>query len=389
MYHDIFSQLGGDIEKISAECVKFGSGAQHGQEFLNCSSEGRSIIVTYDSGWYLVGKSLKDNTTSKEVTCFSFDNGLPFLPALEKLLLSVSDAKRVAVIGNQSLALYCAHFLKDASICFIPTDFNFCAFYNLILSGRTDCRLIIDGKLLIGKKNIAASGVKSILSKNIILLEDAVNRAIGGYFVNNNWQNILKSAIECALKYFETQNVYYIIRGQLFAQAAVYLSGIGNPSEMAAAVLENFANLSEVGEREYFAYKMLVRIYLVYFSNDSSFLIKKGGELLQTEEINRLFPFVANKIINKMPQWVYDDKKVKQYKANAIKEDVLKKIKEQEGLFERHAQMLRKIYAGRKYTVEHYTVKQRALALNLLPLLSNECGALWLVFADGVLEYIS
>ena len=54
---------------------------------------------------------------------------------------------------------------------------------------------------------------------------------------------------------------------------------------------------------------------------------------------------------------------------------------------ESEAQILKKEFGGKKYTVEHYSTKQRATALTLAPyLIKKEC-AYKLLFASGITEY--
>ncbi|MBR4419627.1 MAG: hypothetical protein IKT32_01990, partial [Clostridia bacterium] len=105
-------------------------------------------------------------------------------------------------------------------------------------------------------------------------------------------------------------------------------------------------------------------------------------------ELQKIFPFLPKKHQTVAPFCAFDIKKAEEYKQIILKDGkIIDLIKTQIANLDENAKLLKKEYGGRKYSVEHYSLKQRAKALSLAPYITSEFSIFHLLFASGLTQY--
>ena len=369
--------------------LRFGSSLETvSKELLTNSVKG---LLCYEKGWYEVGKSIKDLFSSQGITAFCLEEEVPFLQTAPKLLNSISNLQELVVIGDEQLALFALDYCVSTNIkiVYIPLDFEFSCYLLRILN-NTNHLLILDENLLSAcGKNKIADGIRCVLSKKIFFIEMLVNQSICGLLPSEKADFYLKEGLKQLKNYLALKQLKNLIFALVSVTVGEYFSGCGNIATSASEILLKFQKLSLKGEREYLLYKMVLRAYELYFVNDTSFTLSLPGVVVEENEINNLF---ANEYIKKqitLPPYLYDLKKIEEYKKVIVaNENLLSLIKQQLAQIEEDNAMLKRQYGGRKYSVEHYNAKQRSKALYLAPYITEKPTAFHLLFASGFTQYL-
>ena len=355
------------------------------------SQNSQKAILCYEKGWYELGKSIKDLFGGQNLACFCLDEEIPFLQSAPKLLNSVNNLQELIVIGDEQLALFALDYClkSSARVTYIPLDFEFSSFLLRALENNNNLLIIDENLLSACGKNKVADGIRCVLSKKIFFVEMLVNQSIAGLFDCKRAENCLNEGLKELKSYLATRSLEKLILALLYVTASEYLSGCGNIASSASIILLKMQNLSLKGEREYLLYKMILRSYELYFTNDTSFTLSLPGVVVEENEINALF---ANEYIKKqiaLPDYLYDIKRIEEYKSKiTANKELLKVIKQQLEQIEEDSAMLKRQYGGRKYSVEHYNAKQRSKALYLAPYITEKPTAFHLLFASGFTQYL-
>ena len=348
-------------------------------------------LLCYEKGWYEIGKSIKDLFTSQNITAFCLEEEMPFLKSAPKLLNSVKNLQELVVIGDERLALFALDYCASTNIkmVYIPLDFEFSCYLLHILDNRNHLLILDENLLSACGKNKIADGIRCVLSKKIFFIEMLVNQSIEGLLPSEKADFYLKEGLKELKNYLALKKLDKLISALVLVTVGEYLSGCGNIASSASQILLRMQKLSLNGEREYLLYKMVLRAYELYFANDTSFTLSLPGVVVEEGEINSLF---ANEYIKKqitLPPYLYDLKKIEEYKEKIVaNENLLKLIKQQLAQIEEDSAMLKRQYGGRKYSVEHYNAKQRSKALYLAPYITQKPTAFHLLFASGFTQYL-
>ncbi|MBR3864425.1 MAG: hypothetical protein IKJ19_04870 [Clostridia bacterium] len=358
------------------------------------NDDGAIINLCFNSGWFALAGNIKGVLGAREVISFCLNDGKLDENELDVLLSSVTSVGTVIVTGSEELAmLVCKKYqAKKVKIIYLPLDFNYEFFIKHALE-IVDNRVVLLDEKILAKCNRSAfvDCVRRILARKILSVEIAVNQAITGDKDKKQIENILDESKKYLQKYLQTHLIVYLVISHLLSIVYEHLSGVEYIPSVAGEVLAKLNySLSLRGEREYLIYKMILRLYKFYFTNDTSFLLKRCGIAIQEEQINKLMSdcclldyslpktaYLSDNEIDAIKQKIYKDKKVIELLDNYLLE------------LENEAQILKKEFGGRKYTVEHYNAKERAIALNLTPYLIKNKTAYELLFASGIIEYFA
>ena len=354
-------------------------------------NDGVKVVLCFDAGWYFIGKNIKDLLSEKyKVISFSLEQHAHFEECVNKLLSSVSNIEEVIVIGSEELALFAVNYLNNSGrVIYIPLDFDFSEFIVRSLDLKSKHLVFLDENLL-NKcyKNKFADGARHVLSKKLVLVEMLINEHIEALLPNNEAKNLLTSAIGDVYKYFTNHSLELLVTAIIKASVAEQKAGVSSIPTLASTILFKSENLSLKGEREYLFYKMVLRAYGMFFTNNTDCTISLPGILLEQEEIAKLFPLEYKGMLAKLPNYLYDVEKTKRLKQAVCESSpVLDEINKQLSQIERDTALIKNEYGGRKYTVELYNQKQRAKALSLAPYIAKKPTAFHLLFAQGLTKY--
>ena len=358
---------------------------------LNLNPNGVKVLLCFDQGWFSVGKQIKDELSKKqEVISFSLEENAHFEECVNKLLSSVFNIEEIIVIGSEELALFAVNYLNNSGrVIYIPLDFDFSEFIVRSLDLKSNHLVFLD-KNLLNKcyKNKMADGARHVLSKKLVLVEMLINEHIGALLPNNEAKNLFASALGDVYKYFTNHSLELLVTAIIKASVAEQKAGVSSIPTLASAILFKSENLSLKGEREYLFYKMVLRAYGMFFTNNTDCTISLPGVLLEQEEIAKLFPFEYKEMLAKLPEYLYDNEKTALLKKKICENSaVISEINKQLSQIEKDAELIKNEYGGRKYTVELYNLKQRAKALSLAPYIAKKPTAFHLLFAQGLTKY--
>lgn len=384
-------------ENILSGVVRFFNNLSIAQNFDNDEKnslfnggEGEHVLLAFDSGWYAVGKEIKENFgNDRDIVAFCLTDGDPYEDSAEKMLLSVKNPRSLIVIGNENLALKAMTILKDIPICFVATDFDFCLILSdMIKSGNKNNMLIADSDRL---KNISKSrifsGAKSVLSKKILFVEICVNRLIDGLNEFSDTKICLERGQYFLKVFFNSHDIKDLITAQIYSSFALAFCDLGYIPAIAAYLLEKQGSFCEKGESEYLVCKMLIRLYRLYISENHDYIIKNGG-INQTAILKEILKPSKNEDF-KYENIDFTDERLNEIKKILVGDkDIIKLLDSFENDFDTECEELKKLYAGKKYTVENYSKKQRIAALKSSPFLTTGFCLLKLIFSDGILEYM-
>ena len=352
---------------------------------------GNVINICFDSGWFSLAGKIKSYLLEHNVINFSLNDNKPFINDLQVLLSSVKEVSTVIVTGSEDLALAVSKFYlnKSVKVIYLPLDFNYEFFLKNSLENANNNLVILDESLLAKcNRSAFADCVRRIFARKIFRVEIAVNRAINQDNNLKQAENQLNESEIYLQKYLDTHLIVYLVIAHLKSIIFESITNIEYLPLVTGEILNKLnANFSLRGEREYLVYKMLLKLYRFYFSNDTSFILKNCGIASQEEELNKLMGDCVL-LDYSLPQIVYNENEINSIKQKIVKDiNIINLIDNLISELENEAQILKKEFGGKKYTVEHYSTKQRATALTLAPYLIKKDCAYKLLFASGILEY--
>lgn len=360
------------------------------EKCLNLLSEenGEILIFTFDKGYYAVGKRVKDVLiqNGKKVSCFCLDYGANLNGVLKKILSEIGDFSTVIAVDNLNLAVNLKSLICDKTqFIYLPLDFEFGAF--LCERFCKNSKVIFDKTVFNNlKKNKILSGIKSVLAKRIITAEMCVYQLIDGFFDENELLLAFEEGQENLRKYFKKADVKLLLLSQCYCSCLISKLPVSFNPLYCSLVAGKLCDSADESDLEFTFYKILLKIYYLYLNNNIDFIAKLPDIISEKKQLEKL-GFTVRESFH---DYLFNLQKTSAIKSKLLSDNNLKDIiLEQINLNASVEKTFKKIYAGRKYTVEHYGEKERAKSISLALLLSDKNSLLKVIWADGVLQYFN
>ena len=364
------------------------------------SWSGEAVIFTDDFGYFSVCKKIRgfvaDGNFCEEekhafadrTVFFSVDDGADEKIA-ERLLHSVKKPLCVAAVGGGELIAravdYCAE--NNVDLLAVPLDYSF----GCVLKRNCDfvaekCFFAFDNELFSSlQKNRVADVIRQVLSKRILFVEMRVNQLIGLHFDDETPKKLLNESVYECLNYFKNYDYKCLTYAKFLSEKAAMLLPFESPAEGMSKVLSCYDLDVSEGDREYFAYKMLIKIYGVMLS-DCVNMVKVPSYGMCADQVKAIMP---NAIINPKPSYYCNDENLSLLLKTLAEDDKLGGyIKELALNIPDGEHIVYLVYGGRKSTVELYPQNINAQSLRLAPLICKGDSLLKILWATGVFEWL-
>ncbi len=381
-------KVAGSDEKISDGAGVVGSGLSE------------AVIFTDDFGYFSVCKKIRgfvaDGNFCEEekrafadrTVFFSVDDGADEKIA-ERLLRSVKKPLCVAAVGGGELIAraveYCAE--NNVDLLAVPLDYSF----GCVLKRNCDfvaekCFFAFDNELFSSlQKNRVADVIRQVLSKRILFVEMRVNQLIGLHFNDETPKKLLNESVYECLNYFKNYDYKSLAYAKFLSEKAAMLLSFESPAEGMSKVLSCYDLDVSEGDREYFAYKMLIKIYGVMLS-DCVNMVKVPSYGMCADQVKAIMP---NAKINPKPSYYCNDENLSLLLKTLAEDDKLGGyIKELALNIPDGEHIVYLVYGGRKSTVELYPQNINAQSLRLAPLICKGDSLLKILWATGVFEWL-
>ena len=364
------------------------------------SADSEAIVFTDDSGYFSVCKKIRgfvaDGNFCEEekrafadrTVFFSVDDGADERVA-ERLLHSVKKPLCVVAAGGGELitraADYCAE--NNVDLLAVPLDYSF----GCVL--KRNCEFVaekgyfaFDDELFSSlQKNKVADVIRQILSKRILFIEMCVNQLIGLHFDDETPKKLLNESVYECLNYFKNYDHKNLVYAKFLSEKAAMLLPFESPAESMSKVLSCYDLDVSEGDREYFAYKMLVKIYGVMLT-DCVNMVKVPSYGMCADQLKAIMP---NAKINPKPSYYCNDENLSLLLKTLAEDDKLGGyIKELALNIPDGEHIVYLVYGGRKSTVELYPQNINAQSLRLAPLICKGDSLLKILWATGVFEWL-
>ncbi len=364
------------------------------------SWSGEAVIFTDDFGYFSVCKKIRgfvaDGNFCEEekrafadrTVFFSVDDGADEKIA-ERLLRSVKKPLCVAAVGGGELIAravdYCAE--NNVDLLAVPLDYSF----GCVLKRNCDfvaekCFFAFDNDLFSSlQKNRVADVIRQVLSKRILFVEMRVNQLIGLHFDDETPKKLLNESVYECLNYFKNYDYKSLAYAKFLSEKAAMLLPFESPAESMSKVLSCYDLDVSEGDREYFAYKMLIKIYGVVLS-DCVNMVKVPSYGMCADQLKAIMP---NAKINPKPSYYCNDENLSLLLKTLAEDDKLGGyIKELALNIPDGEHIVYLVYGGRKSTVELYPQNINAQSLRLAPLICKGDSLLKILWATGVFEWL-
>lgn len=364
------------------------------------SWSGEAVIFTDDFGYFSVCKKIRgfvaDGNFCEEekrafadrTVFFSVDDGAGEKIA-ERLLRSVKKPLCVAAVGGGELIAravdYCAE--NNVDLLAVPLDYSF----GCVLKRNCDfvaekCFFAFDNELFSSlQKNRVADVIRQVLSKRILFVEMRVNQLIGLHFDDETPKKLLNESVYECLNYFKNYDYKSLAYAKFLSEKAAMLLPFESPAEGMSKVLSCYDLDVSEGDREYFAYKMLIKIYGVMLS-DCVNMVKVPSYGMCADQLKAIMP---NAKINPKPSYYCNDENLSLLLKTLAEDDKLGVyIKELALNIPDGEHIVYLVYGGRKSTVELYPQNINAQSLKLAPLICKGDSLLKILWATGVFEWL-
>lgn len=364
------------------------------------SWSGEAVIFTDDFGYFSVCKKIRgfvaDGNFCEEekrafadrTVFFSVDDGADEKIA-ERLLRSVKKPLCVAAVGGGELiaraVVYCAE--NNVDLLAVPLDYSF----GCVLKRNCDfvaekCFFAFDNELFSSlQKNRVADVIRQVLSKRILFVEMRVNQLIGLHFDDETPKKLLNESVYECLNYFKNYDYKSLAYAKFLSEKAAMLLPFESPAEGMSKVLSCYDLDVSEGDREYFAYKMLIKIYGVMLS-DCVNMVKVPSYGMCADQVKAIMP---NAKINPKPSYYCNDENLSLLLKTLAEDDKLGGyIKELALNIPDGEHIVYLVYGGRKSTVELYPQNINAQSLRLAPLICKGDSLLKILWATGVFEWL-
>ena len=374
----------------------------------------RAVVLCRDSGYFSVVKRIRAQLKEKNagnvcgsgaggevfgsepngVIYFSVDNDLKRMNDVKILLGSAENMSCLVVAGDGELifsALECCA-CKKLDMLIIPTDFNFDkAFAFAEESGisefiKAHVYFAFDDNVFSSlRKNDVADAVRGVLSKRILFVEMRVNQLIGLHFDAERAKNLINESIKACGDYFKDYDYKKLIYAKSLGILAELSLPCSNPVKAISDVLALYDIVTQNGEREYLAYKILAKVYGIVLATDIDTL-KVPSYAFCKDEIKTLLP---HSIIYGAPDYYADNDRLSELlsalkadeKLNVTVEELNRRVPQSE-------KIIYLLYGGRKYSVEGYPVNIKIQALRLAPLMTKGENLLKIIWAAGFIDLV-
>ena len=364
------------------------------------SWSGEAVIFTDDFGYFSVCKKIRgfvaDGNFCEEekrafadrTVFFSVDDGAGEKIA-ERLLHSVKKPLCVAAVGGGELIAravdYCAE--NNVDLLAVPLDYSF----GCVLKRNCDfvaekCFFAFDNDLFSSlQKNRVADVIRQVLSKRILFVEMRVNQLIGLHFDDETPKKLLNESVYECLNYFKNYDYKSLAYAKFLSEKAAMLLPFESPAEGMSKVLSCYDLDVSEGDREYFAYKMLIKIYGVMLS-DCVNMVKVPSYGMCADQLKAIMP---NAKINPKPSYYCNDENLSLLLKTLAEDDKLGGyIKELALNIPDGEHIVYLVYGGRKSTVELYPQNINAQSLRLAPLICKGDSLLKILWVTGVFEWL-
>lgn len=376
------------------------SGDLSGSDNKTLCDEGGAVIITRDSGYLALCKKIRPYICECDISnedkqsllsrtlIFSVDDDYA-QETVFRLLESVDSPVCVIAAGDGCLISCARHYCakKKIDLLAVPLDFSFgkalrCDFDFL----KENCYFAFDDKLFESlQKNKIADAVRIVFSKRILFIEMCVNRLIGADFDEESAKKLVnRSVIECG-EYFKDYDYKKLVYAILLSEKAQAILPFDNPVDCISEILKKY-NLEVLdGEREYLAYKMLVKIYGVFLSSDAE-AVKVPSCYMYLDELESILPKATR---YDPPSYYCNDELLYDIKKRLTEcEKLGGYIEELTSRIPQGDHIIYLIYGGRKTSVELYPSNVKAQSLKLAPLICKGDSLLKLVWACGYFEWL-
>ena len=397
-HFNVFGQAGSCEKPASGSDEKIADGS--GDLTPVGSWHREAVIFTDDFGYFSVCKKIRgfvaDGNFCEEekrafadrTVFFSVDDGADEKIA-ERLLRSVKKPLCVAAVGGGELIAravdYCAE--NNVDLLAVPLDYSF----GCVLKRNCDfvaekCFFAFDNDLFSSlQKNRVADVIRQVLSKRILFIEMRVNQLIGLHFDDETPKKLLNESVYECLNYFKNYDYKSLAYAKFLSEKAAMLLPFESPAEGMSKVLSCYDLDVSEGDREYFAYKMLIKIYGVMLS-DCVNMVKVPSYGMCADQLKAIMP---NAKINPKPSYYCNDENLSLLLKTLAEDDKLGGyIKELALNIPDGEHIVYLVYGGRKSTVELYPQNINAQSLRLAPLICKGDSLLKILWATGVFEWL-
>ncbi len=370
-----------------ADAFYFGDAPEYVVNLVS-ASDGPAVIVSYDEEYFTLGKKIKDfglEHNRKDVF-FCPDKGAA-AEDVRLLLSSVEHASYIIATGSAFLAEICYDYAINNGIAFIwlPTDFDFSP---MLKKGenRKDFNVVFDLKYYEKlKKGVQLSGLKSVLSSRILFIEMRVNELINGFALRKPLTSLINDSLKALGKYIVSNDIKELIKANLIRAMLEIALPFASPVSAVNLALNAYKTSCEKEENEYFAYRILLKLYSLFLNDEGDYLIKLPSIVKCEERIKELKIESENLYF---PAYYGDEQKTKILCEVLRKDEIIKEyVRILQKAEKNDEKEIYYIYAGRKNTVEAYNAKQRAEALKLAPILQQGDSLFKIMWAAGYIEY--
>lgn len=397
-HFNVFGQAGLDEKTASGSDEKIVGGS--GDLTPVGSADSEAIVFTDDSGYFSVCKKIRGvvadgNFCDEEkiafadrTVFFSVDDGADERVA-ERLLHSVKKPLCVVAAGGGELIArvsdYCAE--NNVDLLAVPLDYSFgCVLKRNCEFVAEKAYFAFDDELFSSlQKNKVADVIRQILSKRILFIEMCVNQLIGLHFDDETPKKLLNESVYECLNYFKNYDYKSLVYAKFLSEKAAMLLPFESPAESMSKVLSCYDLDVIEGEREYFAYKMLLKIYGVMLT-DCVNMVKVPSYEMCADQLKAIMP---GAIICTKPNYYCDDEKLSALLKTLAEDDKLGGYIQELTLHIPDGEhIVYLVYGGRKSTVELYPQNINTMALRLAPLICRGDSLLKILWATGVFEWL-
>jgi len=357
-----------------------------------------AVIVSRDSGYFTIGKKVKMalleggySLLKDKVVFFSLDEDETNPGDVVNLLLgSVENISCIAVIGDVELLLSVIVFAEkyaSADVLALPLDYSF----GLALERRSDFLssglylAFDDGVFLSLQKNKTADLFRKVFSERLIFVEMRVNELIGAFFDFSEIRKLINESINLCASYFKDYDYKKLVYSAIVAAVVYSRLPFTPPTRRVADILGAYDVNAESGEREYLAYKILLKIYGVAINADVD-MVKIPSYVFAENEVKSLLPFAK---IFPPSDYYADFERLKAITAKVFSDLTLHRLIEELTARLPHGEkIIYTVYGGRKHSVEEYTFDVKSRAVKLAPVICDGESLLKIIWAAGFTEWI-
>lgn len=304
------------------------------------------------------------------------------------LLYSVNNLNAVVLIGDRAIVENSLSVLQKngyaGGVLILPTDFSVVdlAVFNFSESFG-EFRLFFDDKHFSSlKKGKYADAVRSVFSKRIAFVEMRVNELIASDLDFSRAKKLLNESVTLCFEYLKKYDYKKLVFAKTAAACALCGLPFGDDTAAIADILSEYRLKTEYGEREYLAYKILIKLYSIALASGVR-AVRVPSYVLQREELKALMP--AAEIAPPPEFYATDDELLKKIKDDRKICDSVKRLNAE---IPRLEKIIYIIYGGKRRAEEDYPQSVLLQATKLAPLLTRGVTLLKAVWADGLLELV-